>query len=227
MDIRVVLMHPQEEENVGSVARVMKNFGFTELYLVSPCSLGRRAEALASHGLDVLAAAKTVPSLESAISGCDIIIGTTGKKGGHQTPKREAVTPEQLGGMDLRGRVALLFGNEAHGLPNEVLEKTDFVVRIPTNPKYPILNLAQSVCIILYELSKRRLTKTVRGKPLRKEEREQLDRFAGEIIDKIYEQPHQKRLVHSTLNRVSGKSMLTAQEGGRMISFYRKILRKL
>jgi len=227
VEVRIVLLNPQEEGNIGSVARAMKNFGFKELYLVNPCDIGGGARAFASHGRDVLESAKTVSSFQAAVEGCDYVVGTTGKKGGRKTPKREAVTPEQLKEMHLAGKIALLFGNEASGIPNNILSKTDFVVRIPASPIYPILNLAQSVCIILYELSKKRFSKTVTGKPLAKTEREQLDRFTKEIIAKVYEQPHQKRFIFSTLNRIYGKSMLTAQESSRIISFYRKILRRI
>jgi TrmH family RNA methyltransferase len=227
MDVRVVLLNPQEEENVGAVARVMKNFGFKELYLVNPCPIGRRAEALASHGVDVLRSAKTLSSFESAVRGCDYVVGTTGKKGGQKTKKREAVTPEDLRVLLTQGKAAIIFGNEAVGIPNEILTKTDFVVRIPTNPEYPILNLAQSACVVLYELAKRRYEKTVREKPLSREVRAQLDRFTGEITQRVYEQPHQQRATEAILQRVYGKAMLTKTEGGKMISFYRKIMAKL
>lgn len=227
MDLRVVLLNPQEDGNVGSTARAMKNFGFKELCLVNPCELGSDARAMASHGIDVLESAKTFSSFENAVRGCDYVVGTTGKKGGHATPKREAVTPEQLKEMELKGKVALVFGNEASGIPNRLLQKMDFVVRIPANPGYPILNLAQSVCVILYELSKKGFEKTVRARPLSRSERDSLDRFTKEILEKVYDQPHQRRATGETLIRIYGKAMLSNKEGGRMISFYRKILRKL
>lgn len=227
MDVRVVLLNPQEEGNVGSVARAMRNFGFKELYLVDPCELGGEARAFASHGVNILEGARTVSGFRAAVEGCDHIIGTTGKKGGHKTPKRKAVTPEQLRGMVSDGKAALVFGNEASGIPNEILSKTDFVVRIPSSPDYPILNLAQSVCLLLYELAKKDFEKTVRGKPVGRTVRAQLDRFTKEIIGEVYEQPHQQRSTCETLDRIYGKSMLTEKEAGRMISFYRKILARL
>jgi tRNA/rRNA methyltransferase len=227
MEIRVVLLNPQEEENVGAAARAMRNFGFKELCLINPCEIGRRARALASHGLPVLEAAKTFSSFEAAVSGCDHIIGTTGKKGGQKTKKREAITPDQLREILKNGKAAIVFGNEASGIPNEILMKTDFVVRIPTSPDYPILNLAQSVCIILYELAKKRYAKTVTDKPLPRDVRAQLDRFTKEIVDKVYEQPHQRKATGEILLRIYGKAMLTKKEGGKIISFYRKIMAKL
>ena len=224
VEIRVVLLSPQEEENVGAIARVMKNFGFKELYLVNPCKIECRGRALASHALDVLQGAKTVFSLQSAISGCNYVVGTTGKKGGQKTPNRRAVSPEQLGEMELKGKVAIVFGNEACGIPNELLESMDFVVRIPTSPEYPILNLAQSACVVLYELAHRRYEKTVTDKPITREVRAQLDKYTHEIVGRVYPHKHQQWGTERTLSRIYGKAMLTKKEGGKILSFYRKIL---
>ena len=229
MDVRVILIKPQEDGNVGSICRAMRNFGFNELYIVDPiCELDKDARRFASHGISVLESAKIVKKFDDAVKGCDFLVGTTGKKGGAKTPKRKAIIPEQLrDALPPEGRVAVIFGNEAHGIPNEILEKTDFVVRIPTSPDYPILNLAQSVVIILYELAKKDFEKSVKEKPIPRVLREQLDKYTTEIVDKVYEQDHQKKFIFSALNRVYGKAMLSEQEGRRIISFYRKIIGKL
>jgi TrmH family RNA methyltransferase len=229
MDVGVVLVRPQEGGNIGAVARAMKNFGFKELVLVRPCELGGVARAFASHGIDILEKARIVDSFEDAIDGYDYIIGTTGKKGGQKTPKREAVTPEKLRALlgNKSGRMAVLFGNERYGLPNKMLEKTDFVVRVPSDPAYPILNLAQSVCVILYELSKSKFEKTVGDKPLSREERGVMERYLKEITKEVYDQPHQQRHVEDTLKLVFSRALLTKKEGRRIISFFRKILRKI
>ena len=227
-DIRIILINPQEEGNIGSVARAMRNFGFKELYLVGPlCEIGGVARSFSSHGITVLKKAKIVKSFDEAIKGCDYLVGTTGKKGGAKTPKRKAVTADQLrDALPAKGKTAVIFGNEAHGIPNELLEKTDFVVRIPTSPDYPILNLAQSVVIVLYELARKNYEKRVREKPLTRTLRKQLDRFTEEIVEEVYEQPHQQKFIWGALQRVYGKAMLSEQEGRRIISFYRKIMDK-
>ncbi len=59
-EVQVVLVNPLYEGNVGSTARVMKNFGWTRLALVDPCRLGNEAKAMASHAQDVLANARRV-----------------------------------------------------------------------------------------------------------------------------------------------------------------------
>lgn len=47
---------------------------------------------------------------------------------------------------------AILFGPESRGLSNEELSHAQRFVRIPANPEYPSLNLAQAVGICAYEL---------------------------------------------------------------------------
>jgi tRNA/rRNA methyltransferase/tRNA (cytidine32/uridine32-2'-O)-methyltransferase len=49
------------------------------------------------------------------------------------------------------GDVAILFGREDHGLPNEALDRAHIVVTIPTTD-YSSLNLAQAALIAMYEL---------------------------------------------------------------------------
>jgi tRNA/rRNA methyltransferase len=34
--ISIVLVEPENSGNVGAIARVMKNFGFTDLFIVNP-----------------------------------------------------------------------------------------------------------------------------------------------------------------------------------------------
>ncbi len=50
----------------------------------------------------------------------------------------------------LAGRIAWVFGNEAHGLPAEVLAAVDHVVRIPILGSAESLNLATAAAVCLY-----------------------------------------------------------------------------
>ena len=78
MNYRVVLFEPKHEGNVGSVARVMKNFGFTDLTLINPPTLGDFSLAMAAHAADILDKCKIVRSFEEAVATSDLIIGATG-----------------------------------------------------------------------------------------------------------------------------------------------------
>ncbi|MGH8972311.1 MAG: TrmH family RNA methyltransferase [Acidimicrobiia bacterium] len=69
------------------------------------------------------------------------------------TAARGGVRPDQA---DLTGRVALVFGNEAHGLPAEVEPGLDGVVTIPMAGRTESLNLGMAAAILLYETQRQR-----------------------------------------------------------------------
>jgi RNA methyltransferase, TrmH family len=56
---------------------------------------------------------------------------------------------------DLSGPVAFLFGNEAHGLPPEVLALADISVRVPQVGRAESLNLAAAATVCLFERARR------------------------------------------------------------------------
>jgi RNA methyltransferase, TrmH family len=57
---------------------------------------------------------------------------------------------------DLFGPVAFVFGNEAHGLPGEVVDLADAVVRVPHTGRAESLNLAAAATVCLFEWARRR-----------------------------------------------------------------------
>ncbi|NBH05175.1 RNA methyltransferase, partial [Amycolatopsis sp. SID8362] len=56
----------------------------------------------------------------------------------------------ELDRVDLTAPTAWVFGNEAHGLPADVLERTDLAVRIPLYGKAESLNLATAAAVCVY-----------------------------------------------------------------------------
>ena len=170
---RIVLVEPAGARNVGSIARVMKNMGLTQLVIVTPeCDpLGEEARRMAVHGLDVLESARVVSDLVSALEGCHRVAATVGRDGVLRSVENlRSVVPWILGESgvlefhdrgtpaEARGEImghltsAIVFGREDHGLSNEQLKYAQRLVTIPSNPDYPSLNLAQSVGIVAYEL---------------------------------------------------------------------------
>src|SRR5512137_1502796 len=77
-DFRVVLVSPKHDGNVGAVVRAMGNFGFDDLWMVSPCEITEEAYKRAKHAGDILRGAKVADSLDRAIEGCDLVVGTSG-----------------------------------------------------------------------------------------------------------------------------------------------------
>jgi tRNA G18 (ribose-2'-O)-methylase SpoU len=57
----------------------------------------------------------------------------------------------------------LIFGNEAHGLPTEFLDKADSVVTIPQYAAVGSLNVAVSASIAMYELMKQSPIRQIQG----------------------------------------------------------------
>lgn len=155
--LQVVQVDPLHEGNVGALARVVANFGGTELVLVRPGALGEEARRRAKHGAHVLEAARVLPTLEAALEGVDLAVGTTAvPTESEEAFHRQAIPPWELA-AELRGRegvVALVLGREDRGLTNEELDRLDLLVHIPADPAYPVLNVSHAGAILLYELWK-------------------------------------------------------------------------
>jgi tRNA/rRNA methyltransferase len=154
-EFRVVLVEPLNDGNVGAIARAMKNFGLEDLVLVRPCAVGEEATKRAMHGIDVLKKSKTVFTEEEAFKGVDFVAATSGiDTVSEKKFPRISMTPRAFAEKikDTDGRVALLFGREDFGLDNDLIKRSDFLITIPANPKYPILNISHAASILFYEL---------------------------------------------------------------------------
>lgn len=150
--IRIVLVEPAGPLNVGSIARVMKNMGLSQLVLVNPqCDpLGPDARKMAVHARDLLESAQQVSSLPEALAGCYRAIATTARP---RYRNVSAESPNQaLPWLLTPQPSALIFGREDSGLKNQELELAQRIVTLPVDPSYESLNLAQAVGVCCYEL---------------------------------------------------------------------------
>ena len=79
---RIVLVETQGALNVGSIARVMMNFGFNNLILVNPRCDPQSEDAfkMATHAKEILTNAKIVQSLENALQDCTRVVATTAQE---------------------------------------------------------------------------------------------------------------------------------------------------
>jgi tRNA/rRNA methyltransferase len=147
---RIVLVSPKGPDNIGSVARAMKNFGLSELCIVAPrCKLAD-AHKMAVHAFDLVENARVVDTVLEAVGDVELVVGTTAReRRDHQMP----VTPRELmPTLASHPSCAVLFGREEHGLFNEELDLCHAFLRIPTDGAYDSLNLAQAVQVVVYEL---------------------------------------------------------------------------
>nr|WP_106331219.1 tRNA (cytosine(32)/uridine(32)-2'-O)-methyltransferase TrmJ [Legionella pneumophila] len=152
--IRIVLVSTSHPGNIGSTARAMKTMGLSTLYLVSPKSFpDLKAKEMAAGADDVLDAAIVTNTLDDALIGCQLILGTSARPRGLSLPGLIPASCAELIKQQLDNtQVAIVFGREHAGLTNEELLKCHYHINIPSNPDYSSLNLAQAVQIIAYEL---------------------------------------------------------------------------
>ncbi|MCS7118876.1 MAG: RNA methyltransferase [Archaeoglobaceae archaeon] len=149
--IHVVLVELKIPENIGFIARVLKNFGYENLYLYR-CNVAEESFKTAANAKDLLKKAKIVEDLNSFLSNFNLVVGTTGISGGdYRFFRKPIITPEGLRDF-IGGDTAILFGREDFGLLNEEIEKCHALVKIPTSDAYPVMNVSHAVAVILYTL---------------------------------------------------------------------------
>ncbi|HKJ18282.1 MAG TPA: RNA methyltransferase [Xanthomonadales bacterium] len=152
--IRIVLINTTHPGNIGATARAMKVMGLKQLHLVSPKIYpSAEATARASGADDILQQAQVHDTLEPALSGCGLVLGTSARLRSLSMPMLDAHAAARQAIAESEGHeIALLFGRERHGLTNEEMQRCNFLVNIPTNPEYGSLNISQAVQIMAYEL---------------------------------------------------------------------------
>lgn len=153
---QVVLVRPEDGANVGAVCRAMKTMGIARLVLVD-LSPGRldidRVKHVSVHAFDIFENALFKSGLDEALSDSALSAGFTRRQGKRR--KYISYLPEQLveKTLELRsGEVSLVFGNERTGLTEEELNCCDCSVTIPSDLRFPSLNLSHAVQIITYLL---------------------------------------------------------------------------
>jgi len=215
MEARIILVEPKNEENIGAVARVTKNFGFSDLCLVRPPDIGKKAFSVASHAYDLLSACTIVDSVEAAIAGSALVAGTTAKLGFsvNRHMRMPFFSPHELRekAEGKSGTLSLLFGREDMGLLNEEIMQCDIVVYIPTSPVYPVMNLSHAVAVVLYEL---RDVESESGERELAcvEDKEQLFAHLRTFLDEIEYREHKREKTMLMLRRILGRAELTPRE---------------
>lgn len=156
MEVIFVLHSPENPANIGASARAMKTMGHKDLRLVTPRVMPTSEEALVlAHGSrEILEEARTFSDLESAVADCDLVVATTAR---HRRFKLHYTSSDDLSGLlsekaSMIDKVAIVFGGERSGLPDDAIRSADIVCTMPTACVYPSLNLSQSVMIFSYLL---------------------------------------------------------------------------
>ena len=153
--VKFILVGTTHPGNIGAAARAMKNMCSKQLGLGAPKQFpDEKAFYRAKAATDILENAQVHKTLIEAVSGFQLVIGTSARNRKIPWPimsPREAAK-EILSNYKGTNKIAVVFGREDRGLTNEVLGLCNLHVHIPSSDEYSSLNLSQANQIIAYEI---------------------------------------------------------------------------
>ncbi|HDS74800.1 MAG TPA: hypothetical protein ENN56_04585, partial [Firmicutes bacterium] len=159
-NIDIVLVRPENQGNIGAVARIIQNFGMGSLRIVLPRNFGapsmqfdEEARRFAHRSENVLEQALSFPTVRDALADRTWTIAMSGRSGGERpAPASIRSVASRLCWQAQYNSGTIVFGPESDGLTERDLVECDAVVSIPQRRPEPSLNLAQAVAITSSEL---------------------------------------------------------------------------
>ena len=145
----LVLHETIDPGNVGAAIRAAEASGATGVITTAgtadPFSWKALRGAMGSAFRLPIASRASLPDVRDAATKARVRVAATVPRGGTALPA-----------ADLRNPIAILFGGEGSGLPDEVAAQADLRLTIPMRPTVESLNVAVSVAIVLYEAARQR-----------------------------------------------------------------------
>lgn len=147
----VVLHQVRSPDNLGAVARLMVNFGFSTLRVSDPVTYAfDDARKMAVKGDSVLERMQMSRTLEEGLADVVYACGSTSRVLEGRPPLSPEAAAERLARHSGRGPVALVLGGEQRGLSDDELSLCQDYLIVPTRPEQPSMNLAQAAAVLLY-----------------------------------------------------------------------------
>ena len=219
-NIHFILVRPQMGENIGFVARAIKNFNITKLRIVDPrCNWpSQKALATSVGANDVLKSSKIYDSVNKSIADLRVVFASTSRI--------RKVNKKIISILDLRKKIkkkqkiGIMFGPEASGLSNDELNCANYLVKIPTNRKFSSLNLSHSAIIFCFQLFQHFSNKKVIYNSTYKSsvaKKSQVNKFLNFIINELdkkgFLQPdHKRKSMIRNINNIFHRLNLSEQE---------------
>jgi tRNA (cytidine32/uridine32-2'-O)-methyltransferase len=234
--VRIVMVNTTLPANIGSALRAMKTMGLSKLVLVAPKTYPHPdIDALAAGATDLIEQIEIVETLADAIKDCHLVFGTSARSRTIPWPlldARPAAEKSISAVVNDEQDVAVVFGREDRGLTNEELAMANYHVTIPVNTDYGVLNVAQAIQVICYEMRMATLAAVESGKdetatmPVTDTEsmqwdeplvtHEQMEQFYPHIEKMLAEieflDPKNPRLLPLRLRRLFGRIQLDRME---------------
>jgi len=219
-NIHFILVRPQMGENIGSVARAIKNFNIKHLRIVNPRCHWPNQKALATSvgAKDILKSTKIYNSIEKSIGDLDIIFASTSRI--RKINKRIISIFDLKKKFGKKKKIGILFGPEASGLSNDEISCADYLVKIPTNDKFSSLNLSHSAIIFCFEIFQYFSNKKIvyksgyKSSVAKKSEVNKFVKFiVGRLDKKGFLQPeHKRKSMIRNINNIFQRLNLSEQE---------------
>ena len=155
--VKIILVEPSHQGNIGAIARSMKNMGFNNLCLVNPKNpISKEAYDRAAGAGDLLDNCEIQASLEDALDNCVYVTMTTARVRHSQrtyidSRSAASLIHEHQKKITDKQCIALVFGPERTGLSNLDLDKSHSLIYIPTT-EFSSLNLSMAVNLMCYEM---------------------------------------------------------------------------
>ena len=230
-----ILINPQLGENIGSCARALKNFGFSNLNIVSPRDPwpNTKARMTSVGAYNIIKSAKIYNNVEDAVKKFDLIFATTARKRDVNKKHISIINFIKLLSKYKKSNIGIMFGPEASGLSNHDLSLSNFIIQIPTSSMLTSLNLSHAVIVICYEiyrslnLSKFRKEKVL-SKLASKSSIKNLIKFLEKILDskKFFKPPEKKKSMILNINNIFGRFELSEKEIRILFSIFSSINKK-
>lgn len=227
----VILVETLYPDNLGHVARSMLNFGVGDLRLIRPhVALDNRARERAVHAQAVLDHARHHECLAEARSEFDHLVGFAARisllnKAHLRMSEDLERVAQRLESMP--GRVGLVFGREDTGLGNAELEHCDMVCTIPTSEHYRSMNLSHAVTVALYEMTRPAHARVPYVSMATPQDKDILFASWLHLTRSLGFKPHRQEQTLQMIQRVVGRSGLTAWEYHRFMGVLSRSLKRL
>lgn len=213
---RPIIVEPKYQGNIGSIARLSRNFGIESIILVNPPDLEDEAIAYSMHGRKILDSATIVNSFDEARELVDFTVGSSGvSESGAKNYHRNPIDTSEFvrWTRSVSGSIGIAFGREDFGLFNKELDVCDLLVTIPADPEYPVLNLSHSVGIVLYELFKDSgKVERRNARSMSRLEKETLLNHYDLLMDVSGVQEHKKPIARTNFRRMVSRSGMNYRE---------------
>ena len=216
-----ILVNPQLGENIGSCARALKNFGFSNLNIVSPRDPwpNTKARMTSVGAFNIIKSAIIYNNVEDSVKNFDLVFATTARKRDVNKKHISIVNFIKLLSKYKNSDIGIMFGPEASGLSNHDLSLCNFIIQIPTSNKLTSLNLSHAVIVICYEIyrslnfSKFKKEKIL-SKLASKNSIKNLIKFLENMLDskKFFKPSEKKKSMILNINNIFGRLELSDKE---------------